>query len=372
MKKIGLIINPTAGMGGKVGLKGTDGEMVLKKAIELGAKSESNNKTKLALEKLLPIKEDLTIITCSGEMGERVCKELGFNHKTVYTYDKDSSKEDTINGLKEIAKEEVELILFSGGDGTARDVYTSLGENNLVIGIPAGVKIYSPVYCNTPEGAGELVLSFLNKKTKNTREVEVVDIDEEAYREDIFRTELFGYLTIPDDRKFTQNKKAPTPLTEKASQRSIALNIIDDMEKDIFYILGPGTTTREIMICLNLEYTLLGIDIIKNKKLVAKDLSESEILEIINSHETKLIITPTGGQGYLIGRGNQQISDSVLEKIGKENIIIISTESKLIELRGKPLLIYTGNKKTDSELSGYYRIKIGYNRDLMHKVSGKN
>lgn len=369
MKKLGLIVNPIAGMGGKVGLKGTDGTEILDKAIELGAKEEAGEKTKLALNKLESIKEEILIVTCSGKMGEDYCNELGFKNKAVYSYYGNSSKEDTKLGLKEIIKEEVDLILFVGGDGTARDVYETIGENNIVLGIPAGVKIYSPVYGNTPQQSGKLALSFLNKEIKKIREVEVVDIDEEAYRKDIFRTELFGYLMIPDDRKFTQNKKAPTPLSDKANQKAIALDIIDNMEENTYYIIGPGTSTREVLISLGLEYTLLGVDIVKNKKIIGKDVSENEILNIIKNDKSVLIITPTGGQGYLIGRGNQQISGEVLKKIGKENIQIIATQSKILELINRPLLIYSGDEDVDINFSGYYRLKIGYNRDFIYKVA---
>lgn len=368
MKKVGLIVNPIAGMGGKVGLKGTDGLKILEKARELGAKKESGNKTKLALEKLIPIKEKIIFITCNDEMGEKYCKELGFNLEVVYNYLGESKKEDSEKALKKIMDKGVEIILFVGGDGTARDVYTSIGEKPVVLGIPAGVKIYSPVYGNTPEQSGLTALSYLNEEIRRTREVEVVDIDEEAYREDIFKTELFGYLNIPDNRKYTQNKKAPTPLTEKASQKAIALNIIDKMERDVIYIIGPGTTTREIMNGLALPYSLLGVDLVRNKKIIKKDLSEVEILNIIKNQKSKLIITPTGGQGYLLGRGNQQISDRVLKEVGKNNIIIIATQSKIIELRNKPLLIDTGNVKVNKEFAGYYKIKIGYEKYIMHKV----
>lgn len=370
MKKIGLIINPIAGMGGKVGLKGTDGTDILEKARDLGAYPEAPGKALKALEKLVSIKDELLVITCSDDMGENQAKELGFNYKLVYKSEStNTNSHDTQEGAKKISNENVDLILFVGGDGTARDIYESLGNKEVVLGVPGGVKIYSPVYGNTPEKAGELALLYLNGENVNTSEEEVVDIDEEAYRKDVFSTSLYGYLKIPVNKKFMQNKKAPTPLSEEDSQGAIALDIIDNMEKDTYYIIGPGTTPRTIMRSLDLPYTLLGVDILINKKVVGLDLSEKEILEIIKEKPSKLIITPTGGQGYLLGRGNQQISSEVIHSVGKKNIIVIATTSKIIELRGNPFLVYTGDKETDDMLKGYYRVKVGYGMENMYPVN---
>ncbi len=372
MKKIGLIVNPIAGMGGKVGLKGTDGTHILDKAIRLGAIPEAPAKTIKALEKLLPVRDRLLIVTCSGNMGQEEAENLGFQTKIVYKPKKTiTDSNDTKLAAKKIKEEEVELLLFVGGDGTARDVYESVGNSQLVLGIPAGVKIHSPVYANTPEKAGELALLCVMGKNIAVREEEVVDIDEEAFRRDMVRTQLYGYLKVPVDKKFMQNKKAPTPLDEEATQKAIALDIVDHMEKEICYIIGPGTTTRAIMQALRLPYTLLGVDVVMNRKIMKKDASESDLLNYVNQYPSKLILTPTGGQGYLLGRGNQQISGDVIKKVGKENIIIVSTNSKIIELRGKPLLVYTGDKKVDEMLKGYYRVKVGYGMEVMYRVEGE-
>lgn len=369
MKKIGLIVNPIAGMGGKVGLNGTDGVHILNKAIKLGATPEAPAKALRALEKLLSLREQLLIVTCSSNMGQIQAESLGFRTKVVYnSKDSMTNSNDTKLGAKKIKEEGVDLLLFVGGDGTARDVYESLGNEQLVLGIPAGVKIHSPVYASTPEKAGELALLYINGEKVAIREEEVVDIDEEAFRKDLVRTQLYGYLKVPVDKKFMQNKKAPTPLSEEATQKAIALDIVDNMEENICYIIGPGTTTRAIMQALNLPYTLLGVDVIMNQRLLKKDASERDLLDYVSQYPSKLVLTPTGGQGYLLGRGNQQISSKVVEKIGKDNIIIVSTNSKIIGLRGKPFMVYTGDKKVDQMLKGYYRVKVGYGMEIMYQV----
>lgn len=369
MKTIGLIINPIAGMGGRVGLKGTDGVEILEKAIELGARKEAPSKALKALEKLLPIKDDLLVLTVTGDMGENQCRALGFNYKLVHRSNEASNSSDTLLAAKLMEKEGVDLIFFVGGDGTARDIFTAVETRVAALGVPGGVKIHSPVYGNTPELAGEVALEYLKDGNVHLREEEVIDLDEEAFRNNQVRTRFFGYLKVPYKSRMMQNKKAPTPLTEEENKKAIALDIVDNMKEGVYYLIGPGSTTRSIMEELDLENSLLGVDIIKDKSLVKLDCNEKEILEIIGRDPAKLIITPTGGQGYLLGRGNQQISPEVIERIGKSNIVIISTQSKIIELGGKPLLVYTGDETVDKMLAGYYRVKIGYGRDMMHRVS---
>lgn len=371
MKTIGLIINPVAGMGGRVGLKGTDGIEILDKAVSLGAVKEAPNKAIKALKKLAPIKDELLILTSSYDMGENQLRELAFSYEVIYKTNNITDFSDTLRAAKIMEERGVELLIFVGGDGTARDIYKAVENRVVTVGIPAGVKIHSPVYGNTPELAGELALLYLKDGNIHIKEEEVVDIDEDAFRNNEVRTELFGYLKVPYKKELLQNKKAPTPLGEEASQKAIALDIIDNMVEGIYYLIGPGTTTRAIMEELHLPNTLLGVDIIKDKTIVKLDCNEKDILSILGDNEGKLIITPTGGQGYLLGRGNQQISHRVLKKIGKDNILIISTNSKIIELKGNPLLIYTGDEATDRDFAGYYRVKTGYGIDIMYRVGSE-
>lgn len=369
MKKLGFIVNPIAGMGGRVGLKGTDGKEILEKAIRLGASQEAPVKAMHALKKLESIRDSILVVTCSGSMGQNEAEQLGFNTKIILDSEEEKTTEEhTRKAAAKMAEEKVDLLLFVGGDGTARDIYNALGDNLVVLGVPAGVKIHSPVYANTPEKAGELALKYLKGEKVLVKEEEVVDIDEDAFREDMVSTKLYGYLKVPFEKSFMQNRKAPTPLSEEISQMTIALDVVDHMEEGTYYVIGPGSTTRAIMTTLGLPYTLLGVDIVLNKKVVQLDASEKGILHYIKDSPSKLIITPTGGQGYLIGRGNQQISSEVLKNIGRDNIIIISTNGKIIDLRGKPLIIYTGDEYVDKSLKGYYRVKIGYNNEVMYPV----
>jgi predicted polyphosphate/ATP-dependent NAD kinase len=370
LKKLGLIVNPIAGMGGRVGLKGTDGPDILDRAIKLGAKPQSPVRTAEALKKLDSLKKKIDLITYPENMGEIVAIECGFSPIVIGTLTSHvTTAADTKKAAKDMLDLGADLLLFAGGDGTARDVYNSVGDSIVVLGIPAGVKIHSAVFACNPQRAGELAALYVQDKVKNVREVEVMDIDEEDYRKGLLSAKLYGYLRIPFERRFIQRLKAPSPTQEKHSHEAIAHEIVENMSDEFFYIIGPGTTTRAIMEKLNLENSLLGIDLVHKKKLVGKDLNETELLTKIGHKEAKLIITPIGGQGYLLGRGNQQLSPRVLRQVGKENIIIIATQQKINSLHGQPLVVDTGDKPTDQLLCDYFKVITGYRESIIYKVT---
>jgi predicted polyphosphate/ATP-dependent NAD kinase len=369
LKKVGLIINPIAGMGGRVGLKGTDGIQILQKAKKLGAKPLSQVRAKETLQKLDSIKDQIELVTYPGEMGESAAIETGFNPIVVGSLlSSSTTASDTQNAAKQMAQLKVDLLLFAGGDGTARDIYQSVKNCMPTLGIPTGVKIHSAVFATNPDNAGELAESFLLKEIRKTIEAEVMDLNEENYRKGILEAKVYGYLKIPFQRKYVQNVKTGSLASEKYYQEAIAASIVEKMEDDVHYVIGPGTTTRSILQRLQLDYTLIGVDLVCNKKLLGKDLNESQLLDLIKNKKTKLIVTPIGGQGYLFGRGNQQISPEVLKMIGKENIIIGATPQKIHSFYGRHLLLDTGDQKIDEHLSDYYRIITGYKEEIVYKV----
>lgn len=368
--KLGFVVNPIAGMGGKVGLKGTDGDKVLEKALELGAIPEAPEKAKKALEVLISVKDKLEIFTCPGNMGEDIAKELGFEPIVLGEMKQSTSSEDTEKAVAEMLDKNIDLLLFAGGDGTARNIYNVVGDKIPVIGIPAGVKIHSGVYANYPKAAGEVALKFLEDEFMNIKEVEVMDIDEEAFREGQVVAKLFGYMKVPFEPDLVQNQKSGGIEGEESALDGISDRIVEMMEPDTLYIIGSGTSTRPIMEKLGLPNTLLGIDIVKNKKLIASDVNEKEILEHIGDNKAKIVVTVIGGQGYILGRGNQQLSADVISKVGKENIQIIATKKKLMDLGRRPLLVDTGNEDVNSMFNGYMKVRTSYTEEVVHMVKG--
>jgi predicted polyphosphate/ATP-dependent NAD kinase len=380
MKKIGLIINPIAGMGGSVGLKGTDGSDILHEAILRGAKPLAQEKVGLALQAIADQKDQVCFYTAGGELGEKLLDSLGFNYEVTYrpqakaeakgeNQEPVTSSEDTIQAAQSFLTHDPDLIVFAGGDGTARCIYRALGENVPVLGIPAGVKIHSAVFALSPKLAGETLAAYLKGNTPLVKR-EVMDIDEAAYRQGKLLTSLYGALSVPLEKKRMQNKKAPSPLSDKAAQLSIAQYVFDEMEDDCYYLLGAGSTVSALKGLLGYDSTVLGIDLVYQKKVIAQDLNEQEILEHIKGHKTKLITTPIGGQGFLFGRGNQQVSAQVLQEIGKDNIIIVASENKIASLEKKELVFYTGDPATDKEIEGYYRVVTSYGAEIVMRVRG--
>lgn len=368
--KLGFIVNPIAGMGGRVGLKGTDGQEILEKAISLGALPESAKKSKRALEALLPLKDKLEIFCFPGEMGEDEALEMGFTPRVIGELKDRFEPSDTEEAAKEMVDKGVDLILFAGGDGTARNIYNAIGTKVPVIGIPAGVKIHSGVYASHPRAAGQIALKYLQGNEMEIKEAEVMDIDEDAFREGVVTAKLYGYMNIPLEPELIQTTKSSGIGSEEEALDGISDKIIDDMEDGVFYIIGSGTSTRPIMEKLGLPNTLLGIDIIKDKKLIKSDANEREILDIIGDSKTKIIVTIIGGQGYIFGRGNQQISGEVIKKVKKENVQIIASKNKLLSLEGRPLLVDTGDDEVNNIFNGYMKVVISYYGEAVERVQG--
>jgi len=366
--KIGFIVNPIAGMGGIVGLKGTDGEEILKKAIELGAQPVAPRRAKEVLKNLLRLKKQLKLITYPHEMGENEAISVSFSPLVIGNITPgQTTAEDTKRAAKDMKKLRVELIVFCGGDGTACDIYEAIGDSIPVIGVPTGVKMHSAVFAVNPKAAAEVVIKFLTEGLP-LRQAEVMDIDEEAFRAGILSAKLKGYLLVPYEPELIQGVKTSSPLTDEEEENKVAIAryIVENMDSDTFYILGPGTTTKAIADLLGVEKTLLGVDVIKNGKTIAKDIGEKEILKIIDEHKSKIIITPIGNQGFIFGRGNQQISPRVIRKVGIKNIIVIATKYKLSTI--KYLRVDTGDEHLDKELKGYIRVVTDYNEEKIVKV----
>jgi len=369
MKNLGLIVNPIAGVGGRVGLKGSDGEDVLKKAWALGAEPESPNRAIEALRIIADIKDDVQIITYPHEMGEDEARECGFDPIVLGSIESGhTSPADTQKAAREMAETPVDLLLFAGGDGTARNIFDAVGTVISTLGIPAGVKIHSAVYAVTPRAAGEVTKLYLQGTVMNIREAEVMDIDEEAFRKGIVTAKLYGYLLVPEERRYLQSAKSGRVQTEKMAVQGMAAEVVNNMVNDFFYIIGPGTTTRGIMDRLGLRNTLLGVDVIWNKELIANDVTESQLMSLISGNQAKVVVTVIGGQGHLFGRGNQQISPRVLWQVGRENIIVIASKEKLLALEGRPLLVDSGDEKLNQQLSGYIQVITGFMEIVMYKV----
>ena len=297
-------------------------------------------------------------------MGESETVEADLEPNIIARVSEHSSAQDTKDAASRLAELEVDLLLFVGGDGTARDILDAIDGRVPVVGVPAGVKMHSAVFAVTPQQAGRVAIEYLVNGLP-TREAEVMDVDEEAYRQGQLSAKLYGYIRTPYLESMMQGVKTTSyGSDEDEQQKSIAKYIAEEMQHDILYILGPGTTVRAISEYLKLEKTLLGVDVIRNKTLLMKDANENQILDLLSS-KAKIIITPIGGQAYVFGRGNQQISPTVIRKVGKDNIVIVATKNKIQNLARRRLLVDTGDPSLDLFLKGYVRVITDYREETV-------
>jgi predicted polyphosphate/ATP-dependent NAD kinase len=316
MKKIGLLLNPVAGMGGSVGLKGTDGD-IYQKALKMGAKPITPKRVSELLS-LIKNKGEIFMLVAPGRMGADVIKDKDIKFEVIDKIGEDTSADDTKRIAKQMLSKGIDLLIFCGGDGTARDVYDAIGLGIPVIAVPGGVKMYSSIFSFSPKAAAQIIDGFLDDFIE-TEDREILDIDEELVRKDILKPTLYGYLKVIKYRNLIQAGKVGSNFgrTIEENKQEIAEWVIEDMKKDTLYLLGPGTTVKTITDTLKLPKTLLGIDAINNKKIVGRDLNEKSIIELLDGfHEVKIIISPIGGQGFIFGRGNKQFTPKVIKKIG--------------------------------------------------------
>jgi predicted polyphosphate/ATP-dependent NAD kinase len=367
-KTLGLIVNPVAGMGGAVGLKGTDGRAVLKKAVSLGAKPIAPARAEFFLSELKFADRKIRLVVGAGNMGEEEAISCGFACTVFGKRKKETTAEDTREIARKIADAKANLLVFCGGDGTARNILEAINIDIPVLGVPTGVKMHSSVFAVGTKAAAKIAMGFLWGELP-LRETEVMDVDENAFREGRVSSRLYGYLLTPYEPYLIQGAKLASPITESElrNQAAIAIYIIENMKPDVAYIIGPGTTTRTIGDLLDAKKTLLGVDIFCNKKIMASDVNEKQILEKIRGKTAQIIVTPIGGQGFIFGRGNQQISPEVIRRVGLDNIVVVATEGKLRSL--KSLRVDTGDPNLDVALrSRKLKVVADYKTEYMMRI----
>jgi predicted polyphosphate/ATP-dependent NAD kinase len=369
--RVGLIVNPIAGMGGAVGLKGTDSAETLREARRRGAVPRSAERACVALQAFVQTAGDgVDLVAGAGDMGEDAALRAGLRTALVIG---DRHGERTTAHTSDAARRmralNVDLLLFAGGDGTAHDIHQAIGEDLPAIGIPAGVKMHSGVYAASPRAAGHLAARFLRERIA-VRPVEVMDIDEEAYRAGVVAARLFGYLAVPFDSALVQGVKIGRVNSDAHALAGIAAELGERLRPGQVCVLGPGSTTRAIAQRFGVPKTLLGIDVVRDGQLLRADADETALRQMVAGRDAMLVVSPIGGQGHIFGRGNQQISAEILRRVGRAAMVIVATPEKLASLQGRPLRADTGDADLDLALAGYIRVITGYRREVVYPVGG--
>lgn len=418
---LGLVVNPVAGIGGPAGLAGSDGADVQSLALARGASARAGTRATSALQSLPP---GTPVLTAARAMGADAATAARLDARVVYTPAETSlrpgpnacpvtrhadaeastsgvsdvgactpqltSAADTTAAVRALVKAGATLVLFAGGDGTARDVAAGLApvaadprpaepENPApkmadagtapvaALGIPAGVKMYSPVFAVSPRAAGALATAWLDGGLP-VEQREVLDVDEAALRRARVEPLLFGTMLVPYRAGRTQARKAATPASDHAAIVAAARGAASTLRPGVRYLLGPGGTMAELARALGVEKTPLGVDVVLDGRIVRRGASEPELLDEIGRGPAKAVVSVIGGQGFLLGRGNQQLSARVVRALGPDPLVVVAPESKLIELQGRPLLVDTGDPVTDAAIAGFVRVVTGPSASSFYPV----
>ena len=378
---IGLLVNPVAGVGGPAGLAGSDGVGVQQAALAAGSLPQAGSRAVAALRVLAAAAPDTRVLTIGGAMGEHAVRDAGLTPVVVAPAGSPSTAADTVSAVGALRDAGVTLLLFAGGDGTARDIASALGPalssretrprpgHLAVLGIPAGVKMYSAAFAVSPAAAGAIAAEWVASGGLPLAEADVLDADEEELRRGETRPRLFATLPIPVRPGRTQARKAASPADEHAAVRAAAAGAVSRMRPGVSYLLGPGSTMREVARQLGIVGSPVGVDVVRDGALVLAGASERDLLEIVAAGPAQAVVTVIGGQGFLLGRGNQQLSAAVLRGIGRDPLLAVAAEQKLIDLHGAPLIIDTGDATLDASLAGFVRVVTGAASTSIYPVS---
>ena len=382
MVRVGILANPDAGLGGRLGLKGSDGQADF--ARSKGAEDRSGPRMKLRLRHFAKIHRtgfgEIEWVTSRGRMGsdwmpaKTDVASINFVHESPGA----TTASDTEIAVKNIIDSGIQILVYSGGDGTTRDIVSALDSAGFpsmpVIGVPSGVKMHSGCFASSPKAAAEVLSAWIVGDLL-VSSTEVLDLDEDLYRQGKWVVRLYAEAFSPNSPRWMQGSKE---LIQTESEDEIIQGLSDHIEQSFLddnqlIIWGSGGTLRAIGGNLGFDLTTLGIDATVGNEQVGTDLDESGILEVLTKHsgsgKMTLLLSPMGGQGFLIGRGNLQLSPEVIKTIGIDNVLGVVTPAKLLSVRS--LRIETGDEILDSEFSSrrYLKILQGYRTTRILPVS---
>lgn len=370
--KLGLVVNPRAGIGGPAGLKGSDNQNTVSLASQRGVTSVVNERVRAVLSGLTSLSDVLHIVTASGAMGETACEPFKsiFKIETVYNAPEHTSASDTHKAARLISDHHVDLLVFAGGDGTARDIFKVLGSDQAVLGLPAGVKMHSGVFAVTPKAVVSVIESLVSHRLVAARMAEVRDIDEQAFAQGRVSTRHFGEMLIPDDQLLVQCVKCSGMIEDELMLDDLCAFVIEELEEDTLYILGSGGTLKALKSAMGIsEPTLLGVDVWYQGEVIARDVHETQLYALVQQYsKARIMLSIIGGQGIVLGRGNQQISPRIIEYVGLDRLQFLATQSKILALEGRPLRIDSGSDQLDRRLSGFHKILCAYDDSLLYEI----
>jgi predicted polyphosphate/ATP-dependent NAD kinase len=367
--RLGLIVNPIAGLAGSVALKGTDCQETVRRSLALGAQPAAEAKAERFLGRLQRHRESIHLLVGAGCMGADSARRAGFDAAAFGEATRLTTAADTHQAAASIVRQGCDILVFAGGDGTARDIIEAVGNRFPILGIPAGVKMHSGVFAISPVAAACVIETLITGVSRvEFRDMEVMDAEEAALFEGRISPRIYGTARVPFERFALQGPKRQSRHADAALDWAAA-ELIREMTPGTTYLLGPGTTTRRIKRQLGIEGTLLGVDAFLDRRSVGLDLRADALLALAKDRPGKIILGVTGGQGFILGRGNQQLSPALIRRVGRENLIIVASVDKLLALEGGLLRVDSGEAELDWALAGYIRVVTGPGETMMTRIA---
>ncbi|MFT4470112.1 ATP-NAD kinase family protein [Arthrobacter sulfonylureivorans] len=370
--RIGLIVNPVAGLGGPAGLKGSDGTDIQAEALRRGSVPRSAARMGRMLRELRRRDVPVWLLAAPGPLGEDAARAAGWEPDAVVpwpgaTPHAPTTAADTTAAAAALTARGVDVLVFAGGDGTARDVAAGLGPDDVVLGLPAGVKMQSGVFARSPESAAG-ILADAARGVGTTSVAEVVDIDEQARREGIISSTLYGQLRVLGTRAQMQGGKVGSRSEPREVLGGIAAECAGRIDPEAMCLLGPGTTVAAVAAGMGLDSTLLGVDVLHRGRLVATDCSAAELHQVTAGHRLQVLLSPVGGQGFLLGRGNQQLDEALLARLSPAEMLIVCTPEKLGALGGGPFYVDVPGPDLAAALTGPRRVVTGRRQEAVVRL----
>jgi predicted polyphosphate/ATP-dependent NAD kinase len=367
--RIGLVVNPNSGLGGAVGLKGTDGADTVCEALRLGAIAQAGTRTRTALELLSRRVPNASLFIAPGRLGSDWAAGLPLDLRISQQRTLTGTASDTKQAVRDLPP--VDVLVFAGGDGTARDVMSVLPDDTAMLGLPCGVKMHSGVFAVTPSAAGAMMADLLTDEGRFEWQprAEIMDIDEVELRKGVIAPRLYGYARTPISRSLMQAAKGGPRVNSSNALSAAAAAIVREMDPDTLYVIGPGTSSGAVTIAAGHTPTTLGVDALLNRQLVAQDTDARQLNALASDRPVRIVLGVTGQQGFLLGRGNQQIDPNIVRRAGRDGLIVLATEDKLTSLQQPRLHVDTGDPYLDAEMAGFIRVRTGANREMMIRVT---
>ncbi len=359
MLSLGFVVNPVSGIGGTVGLKGSDG--VVGEARGLGGTARAIPRVEQLLGTHPRCFSGFRVFTWAGAMGGGLLSPHGIDAEVIGEAPPVTTSEDTCAAVDAFVARRIDLIVFVGGDGTARDV-AARAARTPIIGLPAGVKMHSGVFVRSPARLAEILGRVRDGGLVAVRDAEIRDLDEAALRRGVVRSRFYADVKVPDLGDYVQHTKIGGVEDETLAQAEIAAYVADEVrQSSSTFLLGPGSTVSAIKSELGSTGTLLGFDLFDASGCLETNLAERRLLEL---GQFVVVVSFTRGQGALIGRGNLELSIEVLARLRREDLWVVGTRNKLASLDGRPLLVDSGSATIDQRFSGLIEVIAGFDDKL--------